>query len=200
MSAIHDDLHAVQVGVTEALLHEFDVASAGVVDAIGFADLVAGHAVRLHVIEDLLFDERLEIVGKLVPIGSEDLETIVLIGVMRSRQHDAGAAAHGLRQVSDRRRRHRAYQEDVHAARHQAARQRGLEHVAGDTRVLADDDTVMIGAAGAQHTGDRLSDAEGDLGRDRVFVRLAADAVCSEEFGRHAVIRPFLPLLASPND
>ena len=57
MSAIDDDLHAVEVRIAQALFHEFDVSPAGVIDTIGFANLVSRHAVRLHVIKDFLLDQ-----------------------------------------------------------------------------------------------------------------------------------------------
>ena len=57
MSAIDDNLHAVEVRIAQALFHEFDVSPAGVIDTIGFANLVSRHAVRLHVIKDFLLDQ-----------------------------------------------------------------------------------------------------------------------------------------------
>jgi hypothetical protein len=58
----------------------------------------------------------------------------------------------------------------------------------------------MIGATGAQDPGNGLPNTQGYFGRDWVFVRLTADAVCAEELGRHVVIGPFAYLLTSPND
>ena len=159
MTAIHDDLHAVEARVTEALLDELDITAARIVDAVSLADLLSGHAVRLHIVKDFLFDERLQVVRELEAIRSEDLQPIVLIRIVRRRQHDAGAASHGLSEMGDRRRRHGADQENIHAARDQSAGQRGLQHVAGDTRILADDDPVMIGPAGTEDAGNRLADA-----------------------------------------
>ena len=51
------------------------------------------------------------------------------------------------RQHGDGRRRHRAEQQHVHADRGEAGDQRVLDHVAGQARVLADDDAVAVLAA-----------------------------------------------------
>ena len=107
MSAIDDDLHAVEMRITQALLHELNVTSAGVVDTVGLADLVSGHAVRLHVIKDFLFDERFQVVRKLETIRPEDLQAVVFIRIMRSCEHDARTAAHRLGQMRHCRGRHR---------------------------------------------------------------------------------------------
>lgn len=185
MAAIDDDLHAVETGVAQAMLDELDITTAGVVDAVGLADLVTGHAVGLHVVEDFLFHERFQVVREFEAVRAEDLQAIVFVRIMRSGQHDAGAAAHGLGQMRDRRRRHRSDQEDVHPTRDQSAGQGGLEHIAGDASVLADDDAIVVGPAGAQDPRDRLAYAQGNFRRNRIFVSSSANAVRSEEFGRH---------------
>ena len=189
VTAIHDDLHPRQIACADALLGVFDVAAPGVVDAGRLADLVRAHPGDLPLAQDLPLDRQLQLVGQLVAIGPEDLEPIILIRVVRSRQHDAGAATHRLRQVRHARRRHRADEEDVHAARDESAGQRGLEHVAGDARVLADDDAVVVGAIGFQDPRDRLAGTQRDFRGDRVFVRFPANTVRAEESGGHGLIR-----------
>ena len=148
VTAVHDDLHPGQIAGADALFRVFDVATAGVVDAGRLADLIRAHPGDFPLAQDFPLDRQLQFVGKLVAIGSEDLEAIVLIRVVGRRQHDPRAATHRLRQVRHPGRRHRADEEHVHAAGDESAGQRRLEHVAGDARVLADDDAVVVGAIG----------------------------------------------------
>ena len=106
---------------------------------------------------DQLLDLELDLVGKLEPVGAEQLDAVVLIGIVRGRDHDAEIAAHGARQHGDRGRRHRAEQQDIHADRGEAGHERVFDHVAGEPRVLADDDPVAVIAALERQAG-RLTD------------------------------------------
>ena len=188
MTAIEDDAHALEADVTEALLRVFDVTSPRVIDAGGLADRRADHPAALRPREHLRLDPCLQVVRELVAVGSENLQPVVLKRIVRGRDHHACAAAHALREVGDRRRRHRTHQEDVHARGNQSAGERRLEHVAGDARILADDDPVAVGTLGPQDLGNRLTYAKGDFGRDRILIRRATNAVRTEEFVGHGAI------------
>ena len=73
------------------------------------------------------------------PCGREELDAVVVVRIVRGGDHDAAIGAQRARQVRDGRRRHRAHQLHVDAGGDQPGFQRGLEHVVGDARVLADD-------------------------------------------------------------
>ena len=75
-------------------------------------------------------------------------------------------------------------QQHVHADRQEARRQRLLDHVAGQPRVLADHDAMAMVAAVEDLAG-RHADAHGDLGRHRFAVGAAAHAVGAEERAGH---------------
>ncbi len=51
--------------------------------------------------EDLVFDGELSGVGKLVTIRAEDLDAVVLPGIVRGRDDDAGSKSVGARQEGD---------------------------------------------------------------------------------------------------
>ena len=147
-------------------------------DALGAAEVRrAGEAVAEIRIEKLL-DLLLDLVAQLEAVRAEELDAVVLVGVVRGRDHDAEIGAHGARQHGDRRRRHRAEQQHVHADRSEAGDERGLDHVARQTRILADHHPVAVIAALEQEPG-RLADLERELGRDHA-VGAAANAVRPE--------------------
>jgi hypothetical protein len=77
-------------------------------------------------------------------------------------------------------RRQRTQQQDVHADRQEARRQRLLDHVAGEPRVLADHGAVTMAAA-VEHLSRRHADAHGDLGRHGTGIRAAAHAIGAEQ-------------------
>ena len=63
---------------------------------------------------------------------------------MRCRKNDAEIGPQAARQHGNGRGRERADQHNIHAHRHKARGQRGFEHVTGESRVLADDDEVLV--------------------------------------------------------
>ena len=125
----------------------------------------------------------LDLVGQLVAVRPEQLDAVVLVGVVRGGDHHAEVAAHRAGQHRDRRRRHRAEQQHVHADRGEAGDQRIFDHVARQARVLADHHPVAMLAALERQAG-RLADLQRDLGGD-LGVGPAANAVGAEIFARH---------------
>ena len=73
MPAIDDDFHPIQISLPETLLGVFDVPTAGIVDAVSFADLVAGDAIGFHIIKHLLLHQCLEFIGKFITIRTKNL-------------------------------------------------------------------------------------------------------------------------------
>ena len=164
-------------------LGEFDVARLDVVDALGAAQIGRAGQHRRDVAVHQRLDPRLDLVGQLVAVGAEQLDAVVLIGIVRGRDHHAEVAAHRAGQHRDRRRRHRAEQQDVDAHRGEAGDQGVFDHVARQARVLADHDPVAMVAALKREPGglaDLHRDFRGDLG-----VGPAANAVGAEIFAPH---------------
>jgi hypothetical protein len=120
----------------KARLDELLIAAPPVLDPLGAADVF-----RLGG-RDLALDHRLDLglggIRQLEPVRPEELDAVVLVRVVAGRDHHAEVRPHAARQIPDRRRRHRAEQEHVHASRGQPRRQRVFQHVARQPRVLAD--------------------------------------------------------------
>src|SRR6185436_17532454 len=70
------------------------------------------------------------------------------------------------------------------AHRHEPGGQRRLQHIAGEPRVLADHDQVLMRAV-AKTLADRHGDLERRLRRHRLAVCGAADAIRPEKLARH---------------
>ncbi len=164
-------------------LGEFDVAVVRAVDAAGAADAGAVGELARQILVEQLLDPHLDVVGQLVAVGTEQLDAVVVERIVRGGDHHAEVGAHRARQHGDGRRRHRTELQHVHADRGEARLQRGLDHVAGQPRVLADHDAMTMIAAQEHQTG-RLADAQRKLRRDHA-VGATADSVRSEIFASH---------------
>ena len=153
------------------------------VDAAGAAE---ARALRQPLVErfvEQLLDLLLDLVGQLEAVRAEQLDAVVVEQIVRGGDHHAEIGAHRLGQHRDRRRRHRAEQQHVHADRGEAGDQRVFDHVAGEPGVLADHDAMAMLAA-LKHQAGRLADLERQLRRDQT-VGAAANAVGAEIFATH---------------
>ena len=142
-----------------------------------------GELARQIAVEQLL-DLRLDVVGKLVAVGAEQLDAIVLERIVRGGDHHADVGAHRARQHGDGRRRHGAEQQRIHADGGEARHQRIFDHIAGEPRILADDDAMAALAAIVEDEAGGLTDLHRQLGRD-LDIGEAADAVGSEIAAGH---------------
>ena len=189
VGAVDHDAQAVEAhGARQRALGEFDVAVVHALDALGAAEVGALGELLGEVGIDQRFDLVLDLVGELVAVRAEQLDAVVVVGIVRGRDHHAEIGAHRAREHADRRRRHRAGQQHVHADRGEARDQRGLDHVAGEPRVLADEHAVAVLAA-LEHEAGGLPDLERKLRRDHA-VGAAADAVGAEIFASHEPLTP----------
>ncbi len=186
VGGVDHDAHAVEGEVLrEGRLDEGDVAAGRVVEAKRGPIRVFGRPLAIHgVAGDQLFELDLHLIGQLEAVRPEDLDAVVLIGVVRGADHHAGVRAHARREVGDGRRRERPREHDLAAHGADARRERGLEHVARQARVLADDDPRRARASLARLPGDGCTDAEGDLRSHHPGVGETADAVGPEEGSR----------------
>ncbi len=132
VGAVDHHLQALEAhALGEARLHELDVATRRVVDALGAAELGrSGQALRKIVVGEAGLDFRLNLVVELEAVGTEQLDAVVLIRIVRGGDHDAEIGAHRARQHADRRRRHRPSSITSHAHRKEAGAECRLQHVA----------------------------------------------------------------------
>ena len=196
IGAIDDDF---QIGEIETAcrrrLDRLDVAALGIVHALGAAD--RGRRGKMHArrCNHELFDLVLDRVRELEAVGTEQLDAVVLEGIVRGRNHDADVGPHGTRQEADGRCRNRTEQEHVDTDRQESGGQRLLDHVAGEPCVLADH-RAMTMAAAIEHLARGHADAHGDLGCHGRAVRAAAHTIGAEERTGHR--RQFTSLPPKP--
>ena len=135
---------------------------------------------------DQALDLLLDLVGELVAVGSEQLDAVVVVGIVRGRDHHPDIGPHRPRQHRDRRRRHWPEQQHVETDRGEPGDKRRLDHIAGEPRVLADHHPVTMLAA-AKHQARRLADPQSEVRRDHA-VCPAANAICAEILVRHGAL------------
>ena len=188
MAAIDDDPHAFERhAAREAGFGVLDVAPDRVLDPVRLADLSGGGTDVLdlaaeHEVLDLLLD----LVVELVAVGTEELDPVVVVGVVRSGDDDASIGAQRTGHVGDAGRGQRSHEHDVDAHRQDAGGQGVLQHVAGKAGVLADDDAIADAVPGLsvqvlEDMGGGASELESRLGGHRLDVGAATDTVGSED-------------------
>ena len=132
------------------------------------------------VVGDQVLDVGLDLVGQLEAVGAEELDPVVLVGIVRGADHRAGVGPHRDGELRDGRRRKRPAEEHVDAHAAQARGQRRLQHVPRNTSVFADHHPVAV-AAPLDGEGHGAPELEHQLARHRIDVGDAADAVGAEE-------------------
>ena len=182
VGAIDDDFQPVQPQASgEGVLHRLDVASARVVQTVGAAQVArrrqAVHLVAVH--EGL--DRAFGVVRQLEAVRAEQLDAVVLEGVVRGRDHDAEISPKRPRQVGYGRRRQRTDQDDIHANRDETGGQRRLQEIPRQAGILADHHGMAVVTAD-ELAARRHAKAQGRLRGHRVQICLAAHAVGSKIF------------------
>ena len=182
--AIDHDAQAVERELArQRALGEFDVAVMHAVDAAGAPEAGALRETAVDRLVEQLLDLLFDIVGQFEALRAEQLDAVVLEQIVRGRDHHAEIGAHRLGQHRDRRRRHRAEQQHVHADRGEAGHHGVFDHVAGEPRVLADHDAMAMVAA-LKHQAGRLPHLERELRRDQ-SIGTAPNSVGTEIFAAH---------------
>ena len=180
MRAIDHQLQTGKPGAGgHAALAELDVATRRVIDPRHLANRL-GHDHRLV---EQRFDLCLDVVGQLGALPREELDAVVVIGIVRGTDDDAGLGMEGAREVGDRRRRHRPKQHHIGTGGHQPGLQGRLEHVAGNARVLADQHPAN--ALTAKRNARCPAQLEHELGSDGELANPTANAVGTEILSRH---------------
>ncbi len=184
IGAIDDDAQAFDREMArQGPLGELDVARMHALDALGAADGRRLGEAAAQIAVDQRLDLALDRIRQLVPIGAEQLDAVILVRIVRGRDHHAKIGAHGAGEHGDGRRRHRAEQQHVDAHGGEARLQRRLDHVARQPRILADHNAMAMLAI-AEGEARRLPDLERELGRDRL-VGHAAHPIGAEILPRH---------------
>ena len=112
MGAVQHDSQAVQLeAIVDRGLAELDVAPGGVIDADRLAEPIRRHGFQRLV--ELVLDFGLDLVGEFQPFRREELDAVILVGIVRRRDHDPGIGPERARQIGDARRGHRPQQRDI---------------------------------------------------------------------------------------
>ena len=176
VGAVEQHADAVEVELAEAQLELAQVVAAGAVQLAHAADgslwaaIAGGHE---------LLDPGLLVVVELGAAGAEELDAVVLVGVVRGR-HDGGQveAVAAQQQRGAGRGQHAAEQRVASGGRH-PGRQRGLEHLARLARVAHDQDLRRLCRRGGRGGP---SERQRQLG-GQLLARDTANAVGAEELG-----------------
>jgi hypothetical protein len=189
VGAIHDDAHAAQIEMRgKGALAEFYVASRRILHPPRLAELGRSHA--LEGLRQLALDGAFGRIGKLGPGSGKELDAVVVVGVVRRADHDARGEPQRPREVRHRGRWHGPYEQGVHSGSRQACLESGLEHIAGDPRVLADQhrgvrDPFLLAAR--EHLARGVAQLHHEIRRDRGLPDLAANAVRAEILAGHGL-------------
>ena len=187
MGAIDHDAHAVEPRIArKSALGEFDIARLAVVNALGAADLAVGGEAGFQAAIHQAFNFHFDGVGQFLAVGTEKLDAIVVIGIVRGGDHHAQIGAQAARQHGDGGGGQRAELEHIHAHGGEARDQGAFDHVAGEARILADHHAVAMGAAGEDAPGGHAG-LHGDFGCQGCGVDAATNAVGAKIFAGHGM-------------
>ena len=138
VGAVHQDVQSRQVGADGG--HQVvDVVLALLLVGVDHpADVPAGFQGYRHIVEDDVLDAVLQLVGQLEAPAVEDLDAVVLKGVVGRGDHHPRIAAGVHRHPGHRRGGDHAQVEHVGPGGAQPGDQRPLQQIGGDAGVLAD--------------------------------------------------------------
>ncbi len=152
--------------------------------------LVGGE--QVDVLEDFGFDLLLDLVGELHAVGAEELDAVVLPGIVRGGDDDAGGKAVGAGEIGDAGGGEHAGAGKAASGIRQAAGQGFGDPGAGFAGVLPEDDA---GVGGAAHQAGAAGASDGVNGGvvEGIFAGDGANAVGSKQLpdmgpGRHGQV------------
>lgn len=100
VGAVEHDLETVEVGAgRHAALAEFDVAPRRVIDPRNLAETGGLHHGHRRI--EQFLDHQLDVVRQLGPLPGEELDAVVVVGIVRSADHHPGLGVESPRQVGD---------------------------------------------------------------------------------------------------
>ena len=177
VGTVENRFDSFQASAVDGAFGKFNVSAAGVFDAVRLADFRRrqGGGVFLHQLFDAVFD----LVGKFESVGAEDLDAVVVGGVVRRGDHDPDIRTHGADQMRDRGSRHRTDFKHIHSHAEHAAGKSRFQHISGKSGVLADDGFCRT-VFSRVDPGDRLAYLQCNFRGYGISIRFAADSVCSE--------------------
>ena len=181
MGAVDDDAQAVQGQVArKSGLGDLDIAGLGVIDARHAAKVRWRGQIILQALVHQGLDLAFALVRQLVAVRPEQLDAVVGRRIVRGRNHDPQIRPHRARHHRHRRGRQGAEQTHIHADRGEARHQGRLDHIARQTRILADHHQMPPIRIAPEQLARRQPDPQRHFGRHRMGIGAAANAVGSE--------------------
>ena len=139
VGAVDDDLEAPQVHLErKGALAELDVTPVRIVDPPRTTETGRGHTGQRLV--ECCLDLQLHVIRELGARSREELDSVVVVGVVRRGNDDPGAQAQGSGKVRDGWCGHRPDETDIDTGCRQTCLQRRFHHVAGNPGVLSNQD------------------------------------------------------------
>src|SRR5437868_3953800 len=179
----------------KTLLGKLDVAAQRVVNSRGTPDFSGGGPNRIDFsAENELLDLLFYLIIQFVAIVPEKFNSVVSIGIVRSREDDTGVRAQRTGDISDARGWQWADHQHIHSQRSNAGDECVLEHVTGEPGIFAEHN-LRACVAGMrtriqfrENVRRSAAELERSLGGDGLDIRDPAHAVRSKNF----------PVLAHP--
>ena len=196
MGAIDGNAQAIEAeALREAGLGGFDVAARRILEPArapqpGRPREGIGQVPGLHQRLDLGFLR----VGELQAIRAEQLDAVILIGVVARRYHHPEIRAQAAREHGDGRRGQGPDDHHIHARADEAGGECRFQHVPRQARILADHHAMAMRAA-VEELPRRLTEAQRRAGIHWRRIRRAADAIGAEHSADGPVHGGGLPLL-----
>ena len=150
------------------------------------SDLFAFCHRNFHLAVDVLLDLQKSFFVHLLAVVVDDLDAVVVVRIMRSRDHDAAVEIVDSGDVRYRRSRRNVHDVGVSTRCHEARAQRVLKHVAGSSCILSDDHLCLAVKSLAVVPAEITADLDGVIECQRL-VGFAAEAVCSEIFAHYSL-------------
>ena len=166
------------------------VATGGIVD--GTTDVFTlSQRQLLHLPVQILFAQILDLVLHLFPMAIDELDPVVIVGIVAGGDHDAAVEIVDASHIGHTGRGGHVQHICVRAGGSDARDQSMLQHIAGPAGILADDDAGLVVAAVIP--ADEPTDLIGMLD-GQYLVDLAAKTVCSEIFTHVYLLTAAWPL------
>ena len=180
LGAVHHNVQPVKAGAG-GFLGEVDVAALGVALAHRTAHLPADGQVLVlgQAVADDFLNPILHRVGELVAVAVEELDAVILNGVVAGGNHRARVSLIISGQIGDGRGGQHLHQHGLRAHGANARHQSGFQHFAADAGIASHQNGGPVYIA-CQHIGAGLAQLEGQLA-GQVLIRYSTHAVGAKE-------------------
>ena len=182
MSTIEHHLQPSKIGAgRHTALAELDITPCSIIDARRLANLCRlNHRHRL--IQQLL-NHQFHFIWQLGALTGKELDAIIVMRIVRGTDDNAGLRLKSTGQIGHCRSWHRPQKLHIGAGSSQPSLKSRLEHIAGNARVLANQNAAL--AVLAESHARRPAELEHELGSDWILPDMTTNTVGSEILSAH---------------